>query len=141
MGCIFGAPTLVVIAAAIVVAVTESASPTPLTTDQVNSYMFPGLAIAGIVMTAGLLYFFGIRDHLKERESQRLSAWNRNYLATAPVDDDHQSATGSRLVPPGKVWLLPTFARPQTSTVVVGAARRDVPRRRRCALVRAVGRW
>jgi len=88
-GAIFGGPTLAVIAGGIVVAVAESASPTTLTTDGVNSYMFPALIIAGILMTAGLIYYFGIRDHLKEREAKRLSAANRDYLATEPTRDDH----------------------------------------------------
>lgn len=89
LGTIFGGPLLAVIAGGVVVAVVESSSPTTLTTDEVNSYMFPALIIAGILMTAGIIYYFGIRDPLRKREAKRLSASNRDYLATEDTRDDH----------------------------------------------------
>lgn len=87
LGCVILAPALVMIAGVALTAIVDSASATPLTTDQVNSYTFPTIAIAGIVMIAGLVYFYVLRDGLKSREAERLRRWNQDYLDNRQGDD------------------------------------------------------
>jgi len=50
--------------------------------------MNPALVTSGVLMSAGLIYFFGIRRLLKTRESMRLSSWNRIHLDSENPGDD-----------------------------------------------------
>lgn len=55
LGCVILAPALVVIAGVALTAIVDSASATPLTTDQVNSYMFPTIAFTLEYVRGGCL--------------------------------------------------------------------------------------
>lgn len=78
LGCVFIAPAVVLVIVGAVILVVASGS---WTQDQVDSYMYPAMIVAGVVMAVGVIYYFFVRDYLMDRETRRLSTSNRNYLA------------------------------------------------------------